>query len=130
MIEILIVEDDPSVLKTLSMLLELEGYRVRAAANGAEALGLLKERFPVLTISDIEMPVLDGPGMACQMRAENHGLEKIPIVIVSAFPNIEQIAEKMGTPYFISKPFEIDQLLELVERAIREQKSPTYKKVC
>jgi CheY-like chemotaxis protein len=120
MSEILIVEDDPSVLATISLLLELEGHHVRTAINGAEGLALLREKYPDVTITDIEMPILDGPGMALRMLAENHGLEKVPIVIVSAFPNIQKTADAVGTPYYISKPFEIDDLLKIVYRAIQE----------
>jgi DNA-binding NtrC family response regulator len=124
MSEILIVEDDPSVLETISLLLELEGHHVRTALNGAEGLALLRQKFPDVTITDIEMPILDGPGMALRMFLENHGLEKVPIVIVSAFPNIQKTADEVGTPYFISKPFEIDELLSTVSRAIHERISP------
>jgi CheY-like chemotaxis protein len=124
MANILLVEDDPAVLMTLSFILETEGHVVRAAANGFEGLRCMKECTPELTVSDIEMPVLDGPSMALEIFYEDHGLEKVPLIILSGFPDISLIARQVGTPYFLSKPFEIDALSRLVEQALRERIPP------
>ena len=124
MADILIVEDDPSVASILVMLLEMEGHRTRTAANGLEGLQRLQDKSPDLTISDIEMPILDGPSMCNRMLIEDHGLEKIPVILISGFPELDRLAEEVGTPYFTSKPFAIDALLNLVNRALRERASP------
>ncbi|MGZ3688677.1 MAG: response regulator [Bdellovibrionota bacterium] len=122
--EILIVEDDAAVASTLAILLQTEGYETRTAANGIEGLRALRERLPDLTITDIEMPVLDGPGMANRMLIEDNGLERIPIVVISGFPEIDRLAEEVGTPYYILKPYSIDQILELIQKALQERIYP------
>ena len=93
---------------------------------------LLRQKHPSLTLSDIEMPILDGPGMAFRMFIEDQGMENIPILLISGFPNLRIIADQIGTPYFIAKPFEIEELLELVKRALEdrvvpERSNPMYK---
>ena len=124
MADILIVEDDPAVSMTLALIVEADGHQSRIAPNGAAGLELLRERIPDLTVTDIEMPVRDGPSMALQMFLEDHGLERVPIVLLSGFPDIGDIARDVGTPYYLSKPFDIDRLREIVERALRERVFP------
>jgi CheY-like chemotaxis protein len=124
MADILVVEDDPSVSNILTMLLEMEGHTTRAAANGLEALLQLRDKHPDLTISDIEMPVLDGPSLCTRMMVEDQGMERIPILLISGFPELERLAHEVGTPYYSGKPFQIEALLQLVRRALKERIPP------
>jgi CheY-like chemotaxis protein len=124
MADILIIEDDPAVSMTMALLLESEGHIVRTAANGVEGIRQMKEKHPDLTLSDIEMPVLDGPSMALRLFVEDQGLERIPLVLLSGFPDIGLIAKQIGTPYYLPKPFAIDALSRVINRALAERIAP------
>jgi FixJ family two-component response regulator len=75
---------------------------------------------------DVDMPVLDGPGMAHQMLLHNAGEERIPILLVSGRSDLPEIAARMGTPYFLAKarPDYLEALLGLLDRALRERLAP------
>ena len=124
MADILLVEDDKDLAWAFQQLLDIDGHTVRIANDGEAALRLLKERAPNLVVTDIEMPILDGPGMAYRIFIEDSGLEEIPIVVLSGFPELERVAKEIGTPYFVSKPFNIDNVLALIDRALVEKTIP------
>lgn len=126
MADILIVEDDEEVAFLVEMFLEAEGHHVRRAGNGEEGLARLSEgrRLPDVVVTDVEMPLLDGPDMAAQMLVENVGRERIPLVVVSGIVGLPQVARRIGTPYYLAKPFAPNDLLALVGRALREGRYP------
>jgi DNA-binding NtrC family response regulator len=124
MAELLIVDDDLDVVWILEQVLMQAGYVVRVAYNGEEALRSLHERYPDLVILDVEMPVLDGPGLAYQMFVHNCGMENTPIVLLSGVFDIEAVARRVGTPYFLGKPFNPNDLMRMVRRALVEQAVP------
>jgi DNA-binding response OmpR family regulator len=123
--EILVVEDDPDAAGALADALKDEGYRVRVAFDGEQGLDLLHERLPDLVLLDVEMPVLDGPGMVVQMLMHDAGLEEVPVLLFSGSPDVRRIAAELGTPYALGKPANYDQLMDLVERALSERRPPT-----
>lgn len=122
--DLLIVDDDDDVSEPLKLLLEMEGYRVRVARDGLEGLRAVEERFPDLVLLDVEMPVLDGPQMACELLVRNCGRELIPIVLFSGVNDLQDIAAKVGTTYFATKPYRIDALLSLIRKVLVERKPP------
>ncbi|HVH42197.1 MAG TPA: response regulator [Labilithrix sp.] len=124
MADILIVEDDADLAKTLGELLELEGHTTRVAFNGEEGLHALDEHLPDLILLDIEMPILDGPGMAYAAMARDAGRELIPIILSSGYAQIDTIADGVGTEYRITKPCSLDALTRLVDRALIERHPP------
>ncbi|WP_437782490.1 response regulator [Sorangium sp. So ce1097] len=113
---ILVVEDDLDIRSILSQLLMFEGYDVEEAADGAEALALLRGgQPPALILLDLMMPVMDG----WQLRAElqrDPALASIPVVIVSADVRAEQEASRLRVAGLLKKPLQIEPLLELVHR--------------
>jgi DNA-binding NtrC family response regulator len=121
--QLLIVDDDLDVCWILQQHLELHGYAVAVAHNGVEGLARSKERRPAIVL-DVEMPVLDGPGMSYRLLLEDAGLEKVPIVLMSGYHDLRAIARRVGTPYAIGKPFDVAGLLGLIERAIAERTPP------
>jgi CheY-like chemotaxis protein len=125
MADILIVEDDPDLAATLAQLLEFEGHTVRVAFNGQEGLHAMDEHLPDLILLDIEMPVLDGPGMAYAAIAENAGRERIPIILSSGYAELDAVADALGTPYRISKPCSLEALMALVARSLSERRAPS-----
>lgn len=124
MADVLIVDDDLDLATAEREALKLYGHRVRVAENGEAGLSAISERFPDVILLDIEMPVLDGPGMAYRMLIEDCGREHIPIVLTSGHAGLRDTARRIGTPYVIGKPTGMDPLVEMTERAVREGIAP------
>lgn len=110
---ILIVDDDPAILGTVADILDLEGYQVQTAQNGQEALLRLRETRPSLVLLDMRMPVMDGWGFSRALVAE--GI-KLPIIVMTAARDARAWAAEIGAEAFVSKPFELPDLLATVER--------------
>ncbi len=124
MADLLLVDDDDDHRDLLSDLLVMDGHVVRSVEDGALALHALDQRFPQLVISDVEMPVLDGPAMVYRMFIENLGRENIPVILLSANPCLPDIAGAVGTPYYLGKPFEYQTFRSLLHRALGEARPP------
>ena len=110
---ILVVDDDPGILAMLRDLLESEGLVVRTASNGQEALDALSEMVPSLILLDMRMPVLDGWGFAERYRARALAY---PIVVMTAAESARRWAEEIGATGYIAKPFDVNELLQTIER--------------
>ena len=112
---ILIVEDDDDIREALTQILELEGYVVREAANGREALDIsCREPTPSLILLDLMMPVMDG----WQFRAEqmkDPNLSKVPVVVISADASVHEKVATFGAASVLPKPISLDRLLRAVE---------------
>jgi two-component system response regulator MprA len=113
---ILIVEDYPGLRDALRMLLESEGYRVTAAADGQEALEALLACRPDAVLSDIEMPRMSGPELRCRLR--DAGLS-VPVLFMSADPSVRYLASEYGAVAGLVKPFDLNDLLGAISRAVR-----------
>ena len=124
MADLLIVDDDMDVAELLGEALAHRGYRIRIARNGEEGLRELSIQIPDAVLLDVEMPVLDGPGMAYQMFLRDLGLESIPVVLLSGVVDLEDVAARVGTPYFLGKPYSLDAVFSLCERALAERTPP------
>ncbi len=115
---ILVVEDDFAIRETIAELLESEGYGVRRAANGAEALDRLHgEGLPSVILLDLMMPVMDGWEFRSRQRSDP-ALSGIPVVVLSADNALEQKVSNLGVQAWLSKPFEIDRLLDTIHRLV------------
>ncbi len=120
---ILIVDDDPDFVEASRMVLEHEGYRVVAAANGEQGLNAMRGEQPDLVILDVMMSgVLDGLDASMQMRAEQ-GLSRIPILMISSITSSDYAAmfptdEYIPVESFLSKPVGPQQLLDEVNRLV------------
>lgn len=125
MAEILIVDDERDLAEMLADMLVEHGHLVRIASNGDEGLRALALRHPDVVLLDVEMPLLDGPGMAYQMLVRDCGLEAIPLVLLSGVVGLPAVAARIGTPYFLAKPFAPRDVISLCEQAIREKRAPS-----
>ncbi|MBK9714900.1 MAG: response regulator [Kouleothrix sp.] len=113
---VLVVDDEQAIAEMLRALLEGEGYRVIAAANGRSALAQLASTPVDLVISDLMMPILDGQDLTRAMRSSpSH--QTIPLVLMSAV-GTGQIGADVRYQGFLAKPFGLDDVLGLVERLI------------
>ncbi len=124
MADLLVVDDDKDLCWMVKQLLETKGHSVRVAHDGNEGLAAMKARQPDAVVLDVEMPELDGPSTACRMFVNDAGLEHIPIVLVSGTGDLRKAATRVGTPYFLPKPFDSALLLSLVDRALVEHVAP------
>jgi DNA-binding response OmpR family regulator len=123
MADLLIVDDDLDVAELLAEALVLRGHVVRIARDGEDGLRELEIKLPDLVLLDVEMPVLDGPGMVTQMRARAD-FDRVPILLLSGIVGLDRVAARVGTPYFLNKPYPLPTLLLLCERAIAEREAP------
>ena len=122
---ILIVEDDDDIREALSQILELEGYTVREAANGREALDISsREPLPSLILLDLMMPVMDG----WQFRSEQMKdpcLAKVPVVVISADAGVHEKVASFGAASVLPKPISLDRLLRAIETFYPTTPAPT-----
>jgi len=123
-LNILIVDDDIDVPDILADILGSLGHRVRIAHNGREGLERLREELPDAIVLDVEMPCLSGPEMVCRMIEEDGGMQWVPVVLVSGIVDLNEIAGRVGTPYFMGKPFDLDDLIGLLQRSAVEKRPP------
>ena len=115
---ILAVDDDKSILHTLTSILSKNGYEVITATNGEEALELLKNTSPDLIISDLAMPTMDGWYFKMKVRHDER-LKTIPIIILSGMLEKEGGAEyKETATYYFSKPFDTSRLIDKIKELI------------
>jgi two-component system, chemotaxis family, chemotaxis protein CheY len=111
---ILVVDDERDIRSTVAEMLELEGYAVDEAVNGADALDAVERRTPDVILLDMRMPVLDGWGFARELR---HRGRQIPIVVMTAARDAGRWAEEIAATAALSKPFGFDDLLRAVDEA-------------
>jgi CheY-like chemotaxis protein len=112
---ILVVDDDPAILRVISEALELCNYAVETASNGVEALAVLDRVQPCLVLLDLRMPILDGWGFMQEVAAR--GLD-IQILIMTAEYSPSRWAANRNLPPLLRKPFDLDELIEAVERQL------------
>ncbi|ADO72921.1 response regulator [Stigmatella aurantiaca] len=112
------VDDDPDILEALSEILEAEGFEIRRARNGKEALDRLEPDPPQLILLDLMMPVMDGWEFAQRMRQRPPAISSIPLIVLSADRNVGSKAVDIGAVGHLAKPFELNDLLDMVRRAL------------
>jgi DNA-binding response OmpR family regulator len=122
--KLLIVEDDDDIAFMLAYFMESLGHEVSVARNGLEGLQKISQLMPDLILLDIEMPQMTGPEMALRLLIEDAGKEKIPLVVLSGVMGLDVIAQKIGTPYYLIKPCDLNQLEALLDLALEERKAP------
>jgi two-component system response regulator GlrR len=122
--KVLIVDDDPNLLRLLNIRLSAAGYSVESAASAKIALGILKSFQPQMVISDLRMEGMDGMALFEEIRKQ---YPHMPVVIMTAHGTIPDAisATRQGVFSFLTKPFESQELLETVQKAIQLQPSIT-----
>ena len=121
---ICIVDDEPSILNTLSSILEDEGYQVSLAKNGTEALKLIRAEPPELVILDIWMPEIDGLETLKQIR---HQFPNLMVIMMSGHGSVETAvkATKLGAYDYLEKPLDLEKVTILVRNALHQRKVET-----
>jgi CheY-like chemotaxis protein len=125
MAAVLLVDDDSDMTELLADFLRAEGHVVWVARDGAEGFSILKgNNRPDLILLDVDMPVLTGPEMAHAVVVHDMGLEHIPVVLVSGSLDLRAVSAAVGTPYYLAKPYDLEQLAGLIQRVLAEREPP------
>lgn len=116
---VFLIDDDASIRKAISRILNEQGYLVEEYTNGESFLENLRERSPAVILLDMEMPGING--IEIQNRLILRGI-KTPIIFVSGHSHQQQIVDSMkyGAMDFIFKPFQLDDLLLVISKAIQK----------
>ncbi|HIT34601.1 MAG TPA: response regulator transcription factor [Candidatus Faecousia intestinigallinarum] len=116
-VSVLIVEDDRNISELLQMYLEKEGYSVSVAYDGGEGLNKFRAVKPDLVLLDVMMPVMDGWGVCRAIRAES----KTPVIMLTAKGETDDKVAglKTGADDYITKPFEMKEVLARIEAVLR-----------
>ncbi|HMA38145.1 MAG TPA: response regulator [Chloroflexia bacterium] len=117
--EILLVEDSPTQAAALAALLIHQGYAVRMATNGREALAILAQDRPALVISDIAMPDMDGYTL-CRAIKWDTALAQVPVILMTSQEDSQRASKGRGcgADSFVAKPYDPQCLLSSIRLAL------------
>ncbi|HEV8669460.1 MAG TPA: response regulator [Candidatus Limnocylindria bacterium] len=110
---VLIVDDDVETLAIERQLLAESGFRVVEARDGAEALRVVQEDPPAVVVLDVQMPGMDGPSFARELRM---ALRRVPLVILTGVPDPRHEADRCNAEAYLAKPFDAQELVNVVRR--------------
>jgi len=118
--KILLIEDNTDIRENIAELLELEGYKVTAVANGREGLQLAKEQLPDIVLSDVIMPELTGHDVYRELKKDEL-TRFIPFVFITSSVEKKEVeaAINNGADGYIQKPFEEKELFDAIKRCIK-----------
>lgn len=119
---VLVVDDEDQVLEVVTSMLEVEGHDVVTASHGVEALLRVEDSRPDAILLDIVLPRMDGATVAQKLR-EDPGTADIPIVFLTGLVDSDEVERKgpiIGGQYFLAKPFDAEQLYEVLDLATEE----------
>ena len=119
---ILVMDDEELIIKSLIKLLGKTGYQVLVAKNGQEALAIVEEESIDLIVADIRMPGLNGVETICALykQAEQKNTAKIPVIFITGYADdqIRQKAKTLKPVAYIYKPFDIQDLVKKIEEVL------------
>src|SRR5207245_239000 len=113
---VLAVDDDPAVLRVIEALLTRNGYMVKTASTGAEALKILSQIVPAVLILDVMMPEISGYDLCYLVKSEER-LKKTPVIFLTArgAPQDFKTGQDVGAVRYMVKPFQPDRLLPVIQ---------------
>ena len=125
-ISVLIVEDDHNIAELLQMYLEKEGYQVAVAADGGQGLSKFRSIKPDIVLLDVMMPVMDGWSVCKAIRSES----QVPIIMLTAKGETDDKVTglKSGADDYITKPFEMKEVLARLEAVLRRSSAVAAEK--
>ncbi|MBN2374222.1 response regulator [bacterium] len=120
--KILIVDDDPNICEILLDILIEEGYQVVTACNGMDALERIRHGSFNLVITDVKMPIMDGMALLREIERSHKDIE---VILITSYGNQGQQVEAtlLGAYEYLNKPLNMDQLKEIIARALEMQDS-------
>ncbi len=117
--KILIIDDEPQIVRALELLMQREGFEVRSASDGVEALGAIEEGAPDLILLDLMMPRMDGFELCQKIRSNPVWKSMIIVILTAKGRDIER--EKgmaLGADYYVTKPFSTREVVQLIKSAL------------
>lgn len=114
--KILVADDDPAICDALQFMLEDEGYNVYTTSNG-NTIEKCNVEIPDLLLLDIWMSGEDGREV-CKAIKINEQTTQLPVILISASPDLARSAKEAGANAFVAKPFKMDQLISVVKKYI------------
>ncbi|MDQ3076817.1 MAG: response regulator [bacterium] len=118
--KILIIEDDDAIGQALAMSLEFEDYEARLVLKAKTSLKIISTFKPNLILLDLLLSGTDGRDVAQRIKADNNS-KKIPIILMSAHPTADKVAQELGVEGFIAKPFDTDDLLKKIKTILHSK---------
>lgn len=120
---VLVVDDDRSLLQVLLTLLEIEGCKVDAADSPFTAMGLVRQQPFDLILADLRMPRMDGLQF---LRAAKLFSSDATVILMTAYPTeeTETAAEQQGVDAYLYKPFKLEELKDILDKAQQRAKNP------
>jgi CheY-like chemotaxis protein len=118
---VLVIEDEAVLRLLLTLVLADEGFEVRSAANGREALLILTLWQPKIILLDLHMPVMDGSSFCAEQR-QSSSLANIPVLLVSAAIDLKWQAVRLEAAGSIAKPYDVDELIETVNQILATER--------
>ena len=118
MTRVLVVDDDPAIVRTLAINLRARDYQVQVAHDGRTALQILAEEPPDLVLLDLGLPDLDGVGVLRRLRA----FSALPVIVLSARHSSDDKVEALdlGANDYVTKPFGVEELMARIRAALRQ----------
>ena len=120
---ILVVDDDHTLCQTIQVVLEEEGFVVETAMDGVEALEQVERTRPATVVLDMGLPLLDGEAVAGELRMR-YGTA-VPVVLMTADGHVKEKGSRVGAVVALGKPFEIDDLVTAVNKALSSRRDGT-----
>jgi len=122
---VLVVEDDPGIQLTVRLSLEVGGFAVEVVSSAEEALDVIDDVAPSAILLDISLPGMDGWAFLERLRSDGR-LAQVGVVVMSAHVSHEVAAqaEAAGAAGHLSKPFDVDELIETVGRVAAQRPEP------
>lgn len=117
--KILVVDDEPDILKVVVFRLKKKGYEILSATDGQTALDVAKAQRPDLIVLDLRLPVIDGIEVSKRIKADND-LKNTPIILLTA--SSDNILEKSKTCHaddYLTKPFDPNELFDKIKRFLQ-----------
>jgi DNA-binding response OmpR family regulator len=118
---ILVIDDDSGILEVVKIILEDHGFEVIILNNAMSWEDSIKEAKPDLILLDLWMPGIDG-GELCTKIKKMEGFKKIPLIMLSASAYTEKVSTTCGANDYLTKPFELSDLLDVVKRNLKDGK--------
>src|SRR5467141_4098549 len=120
--KILVVDDEPQIARVLKTTLSAQGYSIRTASDGDDALQVMKSWTPDLVITDLRMPNMDGVELCRHLRSKS----AIPIIVLSVRNEERTKVEALdaGADDYVTKPFSVNELLARVRAGLRRLSAP------
>jgi len=119
--KILVLDDDPDIGTMIKMMLEYKGYSVTVSERAEHAYEVLRNDGVDLIIMDMLLSGVNGTDLCSELKKDS-SLAHTPIIMISAHPNAKEICLQAGADEFISKPFDMQDILSKIDRLIHKSK--------